>query len=46
MNLERIRADVATRRRWIEPVTDEDRAARFRNEHVTLAELQEANSGR
>ena len=26
-NLERIRADVATRRRWIEPVTDRDRAA-------------------
>ena len=26
-NLERIRADVATRRRWIEPVTDGDRAA-------------------
>lgn len=45
-NLERIRAAVSTRRRWIEPVTDEDRAARFRNEHVTLAELQEANSGR
>lgn len=26
-NLARIRADVAARRRWIEPVTDEDRAA-------------------
>lgn len=26
-NLERIRAAVSTRRRWIEPVTDEDRAA-------------------
>ena len=25
---------------------DKNPAARFRNEHVTLAELQEANSGR
>ena len=38
--------DVTTRRRWIEPVTDKNPAARLRNEHVTLAELQEANSGR